>query len=142
MKYSAALDFNAILQVTFTTPTHQWNLPIPSIDINVWMDMEIAWHETNGLSVWVNNQLIGTTTVAIERTVTVEVTQQTTMVLIGTGSTENSHSGGCQTGDIMIFYTDDRELLVNDGVLPPGMYFITFTGYIFFHFTFISCKSN
>ena len=105
-------------QAMITTDTEAWFVPLPTLDFSDWLNFELSWSATAGLSVYVNGDNAGNASVAVTRQETVTVTS--TALFIGRRHGDaTATSSGCVIEEVTTFNATrpDMEEL---NLLMPG----------------------
>ena len=107
--------------VVVRTKTQEWVVTLNSISTRTWFKMDISFKADVGLKIYQNNVLIGSATQATRRVVsiTTQITRTTTFFL-GKGSMSTSIKGQLSIGEIRIFNTADRTMLVASNLMDAG----------------------
>ncbi len=133
--YGAALIANfGSLYLIIRTETQEWYVNLQKTLINVQMKFEFSFDVKDGVKVYGNNVVIGSSSKAMTRVVGTTTIRCSTTVVFGRGVSINRPAGPCQIGTINVYDTADRAALVRQEFVEKckSAFFIVHDKYLYF----------
>lgn len=114
---------NGLLMITLRTTSRVWTMEIPGLSVDTWYFLEIDWHPSKGLAVYMNNQLRGHTNSFIRRDKSelINTIRGQDDFYIGRGGTMQGKGYGHVTIDDMEYWYGNRDYLLAFDYIQRGI---------------------